>query len=68
MLTRRVARVFDVFRCRGLLLGHVASIDEFQAYVQVGYTQVRRCEGRAKQGKLHSVAELAESSRASRQT
>lgn len=70
MLTRRVARVFDVLRCRGLLLGHVASLGEVQAYVQVlavGYTQVKRFEGRAKQGKLRSVAELVESSRA-RQT
>jgi hypothetical protein len=71
MLTRRVAMMFGVLRCRGLLLGHVASLDEVQAYVQVfaaGYTEVRTYEGRAKQGRLHSVAELVECSRAGTKT
>lgn len=70
MLPRRAVAMFDVFemsRCRGLLMAHVADLSEFQANVQVGYTQVRRVEGKAKQRKLRSVVELVESAQATRQ-
>ena len=50
-----------------MLLGHVASLDEDQAYVRVGYTQVRSFKWKAKQGKLRSVVELVESSRVEQQ-
>ena len=51
-----------------MLLGHVADHSEYQADVLVGHTQVRRIEGKAKQGKLGSVVEPVESTQASNET
>lgn len=51
-----------------MLLGHVADHSEYQAYVLARCTQVRRIEGKAKQGKLRSVVELVGSTQASNET